>query len=265
MFDTYITVVGTVLTRPDWKLLTKTNSVVASFRVASNSRRYDRGSEQWVDGPSLRIRVNCWRNLADGVANSIAVGDPVVVYGRIATRDWKSEEGEPRIAYEVEAITVGHDLTRGKATFEKRKHDPSSVIEDADSETRVNGEVAESISSLNAMRPGAIDSDATDRESFDDFPVGDTFPQSESPRTQTSTPCPFFATPVWSRARSRRKTRTAIPRRPPTTVRVAPAAGGGVGASPCRPKNPPDASSVPVDPWAASPRDPPGTGRGTHG
>ncbi len=181
MFDTYITVVGTVLTRPDWKLLTKSNSVVASFRVASNSRRYDRGSDQWVDGPSLRIRVNCWRNLADGVANSIAVGDPVVVYGRIATRDWKSEEGEPRIAYEVEAITVGHDLTRGKANFEKRKHDPSSVIEDADSETRVNGEVAESISTLNAMRPGAIDSDVTDRESFDDFPVGDTFPQSESP------------------------------------------------------------------------------------
>ena len=59
MFDTYVTVVGTVLTRPDWKLLTKTNSVVASFRVASNSRRYDRNSEQWVDGPSLRIRVNC--------------------------------------------------------------------------------------------------------------------------------------------------------------------------------------------------------------
>lgn len=176
MFDTYITVVGTVLTRPDWKLLTKTNSVVASFRVASNSRRYDRASEQWVDGPSLRIRVNCWRNLADGVANSIAVGDPVVVYGRIATRDWKNEEGEPRIAYEVEAITVGHDLTRGKAKFEKRKHDPSSVIEDADSEARVNGELAESISSLNAMRPAATDSD-----SFDDFQVGDTFPPSDSP------------------------------------------------------------------------------------
>jgi single-strand DNA-binding protein len=180
MFDTYITVVGTVLTRPDWKLLTKTNSVVASFRVASNSRRYDRNSEQWVDGPSLRVRVNCWRNLADGVKNSIGVGDPVVVYGRIATRDWKNEDGEARIAYEVEAVTVGHDLSRGMAEFQRRKHDPSSVIEDADSEARINGELAETIPSLDAPRSGAVNGATGEHFQVETFPESDTSGPSDT-------------------------------------------------------------------------------------
>jgi single-strand DNA-binding protein len=166
MNDTYVTVVGTALTTPEWKKIAKTDAVVANFRIVSHSRRYDRVNEQWVDGPNLRIRVNCWRRLAEGVCASIIAGDPVVVYGRIATREWKTEQGEARLSYEVEAQTVGHDLSRGQSRFERKKAEPAgTVVEDADSEARVNGELAYALSGS-----GAADDHATD-EAFDDFSV----------------------------------------------------------------------------------------------
>ena len=117
MFDTNIVIVGNVLTAPEWRRTTNTNTLVANFRVASTSRRLDRENSRWVDGNSLRVRVNCWRKLAEGVASSITVGDPVVVVGRLYTRDWTDGEGNQRTTYEMEAVAVGHDLARGRARF----------------------------------------------------------------------------------------------------------------------------------------------------
>jgi single-strand DNA-binding protein len=146
MNDTYVTIVGTALTRPERKALDKTNAVVASFRVIANTRRFDKMTQQWVDGPSLRIRVNCWRRLAENVAASIFVGDPVVVYGRISTKDWETAEGEARISFEVDADSVGHDLTRGTTSFVRtRSVGPVAVIEDDESERHINGELARSL------------------------------------------------------------------------------------------------------------------------
>src|SRR5271154_4415800 len=102
MFDTYITVIGTVLNTPE-RRLTKDNSVVTHFRVASNARRFDRQTGQWVDAANLRIRETCWRRRAEHVCGSLFPGDAVVVHGRIATRDWVTDQGEARIAYELEA------------------------------------------------------------------------------------------------------------------------------------------------------------------
>ena len=145
MFDTYICVVGTVLNRPERRLITKSDALVASFRVASNPRRFDQKTMKWVDAPNLRIKVNCWRRLAEHVCSSVIAGDPIVVYGRIATRAWKTEQGEARISYELEADTVGHDLARGTADFRKSRLDQTTtVVEDEDSENRVNGERTQS-------------------------------------------------------------------------------------------------------------------------
>ena len=114
MFDTNIVIVGNVLTAPEWRRTTNTNTLVANFRVASTARRLDRETGRWVDGNSLRVRVNCWRKLAEGVASSVTVGDPVVVAGRLYTRDWTDGEGNTRTTYEMEAVAVGHDLARGR-------------------------------------------------------------------------------------------------------------------------------------------------------
>jgi single-strand DNA-binding protein len=132
MFDSYLAVVGTALNTPERKV-TKNDVAVANFRVASHARRYDKQTQQWVDGPSLRIRVTCWRRLADHVSRSILSGDAVVVYGRIATHDWVNENGEARITYELEAVSVGHDLSRGTASFIRARPEANSmVVEDPD-------------------------------------------------------------------------------------------------------------------------------------
>jgi single-strand DNA-binding protein len=146
MFDTHVTVVGTALNKPE-KKITKNDSLVATFRVASRARRFDKEKEQWVDGSSFRVRVNCWRRLGEFVHGSIVTGDPVVVYGRIVTREWTTEQGEARLAYEIEAEAVGHDLARGRSTFQRWRPDSfGTVVEDADAESRVNGEVVQTLS-----------------------------------------------------------------------------------------------------------------------
>jgi single-strand DNA-binding protein len=143
MFDTTVTIVGNALNAPELRRTNGTNTLVASFRVASTSRRYDKDSGRWVDGPSLRVRVTCWRRLAEGVKHSVVTGDPLVVTGRMYTRDWIGDDGQQRVSYELEAIAVGHDLSRGFADFKRHRPGGStSVLEDAESDARIAGELS---------------------------------------------------------------------------------------------------------------------------
>ncbi|BCB87300.1 single-stranded DNA-binding protein [Phytohabitans suffuscus] len=146
MFDTYLTIIGNVMTAPDWRRTSQSHDLVANFKVASTARRLHKESGQWIDGHSLRVRVTCWRRLAEGVAASLMVGDPVVVVGRLYTRDWTDGEGNPRVAYEMEALAVGHDLSRGRARFARnRPAAATSAVEDEETESRVRGEATEPV------------------------------------------------------------------------------------------------------------------------
>ncbi|MBW4702805.1 single-stranded DNA-binding protein [Micromonospora sp. RL09-050-HVF-A] len=146
MFDTYVTIVGNVLTAPEWRRTAQSNILVANFKVASTARRLNRDSGRWVDGNSLRVRVNCWRKLAEGVAASVMVGDPVVVAGRLYTRDWTDDAGNHRVLYELEAVAVGHDLSRGRSRFlRNRPSMATSAVEDDEAAQRVQGEPTEPV------------------------------------------------------------------------------------------------------------------------
>jgi len=142
VYDTNIVVVGNVLTAPEWRRTANTNTLVANFRVASTARRMDRETGRWVDGNHFRVRVNCWRRLAEGVAASVTVGDPVVVAGRLYTRDWTDSEGNPRTTYEMEAVSVGHDLARGRGRFFRNRPTAASASETAEAEGQIRGEAA---------------------------------------------------------------------------------------------------------------------------
>jgi single-strand DNA-binding protein len=144
MFDVPVTIVGNVLTAPEWRRVGSTNALVANFKVASTTRRYDRDNGRWVDGPSLRVRVNCWRRLAEGVAGSVMVGDPVIVTGNLYTRDWLADDGQRRLSYELEASAVGHDLSRGLGSFRRHRGGSTgtSAVDDVQADARVQGEAA---------------------------------------------------------------------------------------------------------------------------
>ncbi|WP_344613271.1 single-stranded DNA-binding protein [Dactylosporangium salmoneum] len=133
-----LTIVGNVLNAPDCRRIVDSQALVAHFKVASTSRRFDRAGERWVDGDSLRVRVNCWRQLAENVARSVQVGDPVIVTGRLYSRDWETEDHVRRVSYELDAQSVGHDLSRGRAKFARVKpHTLTSAIDDELAEARI--------------------------------------------------------------------------------------------------------------------------------
>jgi single-strand DNA-binding protein len=89
---------------------------VANLRVGSTPR-IRRRSGEWVDGPTSWFSVTCWRTLADHVRDSVRKGEPILVHGRLRTDVWEREDGQSSVTHVVEAMYVGHDLTRGTAVF----------------------------------------------------------------------------------------------------------------------------------------------------
>ncbi|MFC6153554.1 single-stranded DNA-binding protein [Nocardioides yefusunii] len=88
---------------------------VASFRVGSTPRRLRDG--RWEDGETAWYTVKAWRQLADNLAASLSVGDPVLVTGRVSAETWTAQDGTLVTRHVVVAASVGHDLTRGRSTF----------------------------------------------------------------------------------------------------------------------------------------------------
>lgn len=114
MYDTFVTIQGWVGSEVTHRETSQGN--VATIRVASTPRIRKRGGE-WVDGETTWYSVTCWRSLADNVRDSVRKGDAVIVHGRFRADVWERADGERSTSYVVDAIVVGHDLTRGKSSF----------------------------------------------------------------------------------------------------------------------------------------------------
>lgn len=127
MNSTTVTLVGTAVTAV--KYATTIGGVpVAHFRLAATERRFDRQKQAWVEGDTSFYTVWTWRWLAENVLTSVMRGDPVLVTGRMRVREWEVGEGRSRgVAAEVEATSVGHDLTRGTAAFRRTAKAKPSV------------------------------------------------------------------------------------------------------------------------------------------
>ncbi len=89
----------------------------ATLRVAATPRRRNRNTGEWADGPTSFMSVTCWRKLAENIAMCLRKGDPVVVTGRLTVRQYEGKDGSTRTNVEVEATSVGHDLSRGVAHY----------------------------------------------------------------------------------------------------------------------------------------------------
>ena len=118
MNEIHCTVIGNVVTDVR-AATTRTGHHVASFRMVATTRRLNRETNRWEDVDSSFLTVACWRQLADHVVHSIVKGDPVVVVGRLRVREYVDAQGRSSISVEVEAASVGHDLSRGHSRFER--------------------------------------------------------------------------------------------------------------------------------------------------
>ncbi|MEU8915018.1 single-stranded DNA-binding protein [Streptomyces nigrescens] len=116
-----VTLVGNAATAVEHRL-TAAGVTVARFRLAATSRRWDKAQERWTDGETSFYTVRSWRGLADNVAASVAVGEPLIVQGRLRLREGEQppEKGGQRwFSAEVDAVAIGHDLARGTAAFRR--------------------------------------------------------------------------------------------------------------------------------------------------
>ncbi|MGW9430756.1 single-stranded DNA-binding protein [Streptomyces decoyicus] len=121
MNDTMVTLVGNAATAVEHRQTTA-GVTVARFRLAATSRRWDKAQERWTDGGTSFYTVRSWRALADNVAASVAVGEPLVVQGRLRLREGEQppERGGQRwFSAEVDAVAIGHDLARGTSAFRR--------------------------------------------------------------------------------------------------------------------------------------------------
>lgn len=150
MYEAQCAVVGTVITNPV-KRSTASGDEVLSFRLASNARRQDRATGEWIDGGTLFLTVTCWRRLVKGVGGSLMKGDPVIAYGQLRTNEYTTRDGVERSGVEMTASAVGPDLARCIVKVERAR----------------------------ALVPPTVDDDARNDE-FDTEPDTDTEPQGDS-------------------------------------------------------------------------------------
>jgi single-strand DNA-binding protein len=118
MNEAQVVLAGYVAREPRYRK-THNGYSYTSLRVGYTPRRMDRDSGEWSDGGTSFVTVFCWRGLAENVAMCVRKGDPVLVKGKLQVRPYTDKDGASRVAVEVEASSIGHDLTRGVAMFQR--------------------------------------------------------------------------------------------------------------------------------------------------
>ena len=113
------------------------------FRVASTPSYFDQTTRQWRDLETTWISVKAWRSLAQNVAESLEVGDPIIVTGKMRTERWTSQEGEARESTVLEANLIGHDLTWGVTKLRKVERQATVVDQTSAALAELEGQSAE--------------------------------------------------------------------------------------------------------------------------
>ncbi|UPK76374.1 single-stranded DNA-binding protein [Nocardioidaceae bacterium SCSIO 66511] len=129
MHEAQVTITGYVGTTVDFRSSSGNGNDRAVFRLGSTSRFKDREG-QWRDRETVWMTVKAWRSLAQNVAASVRLGEPVIVVGRLRTERWKGDDGHDRYRDVLEATNVAHDLNRGTAAF-RRNDRPTELPAEA--------------------------------------------------------------------------------------------------------------------------------------
>ena len=115
--DNCITLVGNITDDPELRF-TPSGSAVANFTIAVN-RRWKNPAGEWEDKLDGFFKCNCWRDMAENVAESLTKGSRVMVVGRLQQRSWDDQEGNKRSAFEIQVDEVGPSLRWATASVQK--------------------------------------------------------------------------------------------------------------------------------------------------
>ena len=116
------TAIGRIITDIAVRTTTQGRNV-ATFRLATQERRFDRETGIWSDGDQVFFSVSCWGWMATNVQRSLAKGDLVVVTGRIKVREYVTDSGEKRESLDLTARAIGPDLATCTAVVTRQSRD----------------------------------------------------------------------------------------------------------------------------------------------
>ena len=121
------------LTRAPELRYTPSGMAVADLRLAVNNRYQTQSGDKREDTCFLNVVV--WGKQAESCGEYLDKGSPILVEGRLQTRDWETKDGQKRTVVEVVAQRVqfmGRPKTAGAPTASER----------ACGECHVNGRLA---------------------------------------------------------------------------------------------------------------------------
>ena len=78
---------------------------VCSLRIASNTRRKDQSTGEWIDKPNY-FDVTVWGAQGENCSRFLTKGRPIALDGRLEWREWQAQDGTKRQSVEIVADSV---------------------------------------------------------------------------------------------------------------------------------------------------------------
>jgi single-strand DNA-binding protein len=119
------------LVRPPELRYTPTGTAVVDMRLAVNRNYTTQGGEKREDTCFLTVVV--WGKQAETCGEYLDKGSPVLVEGRLQTRDWETKDGQKRNVVEVVAERVQF-MGRGRTAGAPAAAEPVEAHADGDDE-----------------------------------------------------------------------------------------------------------------------------------
>jgi single-stranded DNA-binding protein len=94
--DNHTTIVGNLVEDPELRF-TSSGIAVANLGVAVTQRIQQDG--QWRNGDTSFLKVNVWRGQAEHLADSLSMGDRVMVTGRLGQHQLGDPRGRPAVGH----------------------------------------------------------------------------------------------------------------------------------------------------------------------
>lgn len=164
-----LTVSGNVVTDPYFETVGANNIPKLTLRFVWTTRRQDSVTGEWEDANTSFATVTCWRKLAEHVNISLRKGDAVFLRGKLEVHDFVGRDGQRKTSIDVEATSIGPDLTRGVARFQRLKADKPAASAEGESGRDVESGPAGDQPGLAAPADGEPGPDGpADATTFDD-------------------------------------------------------------------------------------------------
>ncbi|MCI0548005.1 MAG: single-stranded DNA-binding protein [Candidatus Rokubacteria bacterium] len=117
------------LTRPPELRYTPSGTAVADLRLAVNRNYTTQGGDKREEVCFLTVVV--WSKQAESCGEYLDKGSPILVEGRLQTRDWETKEGQKRSVVEVVAERVQF-MGRPKAAAAAVGPEPVEAMSESD-------------------------------------------------------------------------------------------------------------------------------------